>query len=85
MKKITALLLALVMALSLVACGDKTPAENGGGGSVGRHKDRISRGIGVCSIRSRCCSLVMTCAGMKAPPVLRFLQYSTNFCEFQAV
>ena len=26
MKKITALLLALVMALSLVACGDKAPA-----------------------------------------------------------
>ena len=30
MKKFIALLLALVMALSLVACGNKTPAENGG-------------------------------------------------------
>ena len=30
MKKFIALLLALVMALSLVACGEKTPDENGG-------------------------------------------------------
>ena len=28
MKKLFALLLALVMALSLVACGDKTPAND---------------------------------------------------------
>ena len=30
MKKFLALIIALVMALSLVACGNKTPAENGG-------------------------------------------------------
>ena len=30
MKKFIALLLALVMALSLAACGTKTPDENGG-------------------------------------------------------
>ena len=32
MKKFLALLLALVMALSLVACGDKTPADDQQGG-----------------------------------------------------
>lgn len=33
MKKFLAMLLALVMALSLVACGDKAPADNGGEGT----------------------------------------------------
>ena len=30
MKKLTALLLATLMVLSLAACGDKTPQQNGG-------------------------------------------------------
>ena len=33
MKKFLALMLALVMALSLVACGDKAPTDNGGEGT----------------------------------------------------
>ena len=30
MKKIIALIMALVMVLSLAACGEKAPADNGG-------------------------------------------------------
>ena len=45
--------------------------------SVGMDSDTISFGIGVCSIRSRCCSLEMICAGIKRL-LLRFFYSITR-------